>query len=95
MFLSALSTLNFSLAFLVGVLSTPLTFVRQFPEKTPAALRFKPGGSDPPMSDQVSALRGGLPPSAASVAEYGCPVTANGKVVVVTISEIGGVVAPC
>jgi glycosylphosphatidylinositol transamidase len=28
MFLSALATLNFSLAFLVGILSTPLTFIR-------------------------------------------------------------------
>lgn len=31
MFLSSLATLNFSLAFLVGVFSTPLTFVRPCP----------------------------------------------------------------
>lgn len=36
MFLSTLATLNFSLAFLVGLLATPLTFVRPFP-KLPAA----------------------------------------------------------
>ncbi|KAK8091666.1 hypothetical protein PG997_002027 [Apiospora hydei] len=36
MFLSTLATLNFSLAFLVGLLATPLTFVRPFP-KMPAA----------------------------------------------------------
>ncbi|KAK8076135.1 hypothetical protein PG994_003407 [Apiospora phragmitis] len=36
MFLSTLATLNFSLAFLVGLLATPLTFVRPFPQ-LPAA----------------------------------------------------------
>src|SRR5271169_6111329 len=34
------------------------------PEITPAALKFTPGGSDPPMSDHTSELDGGLPPSA-------------------------------
>ncbi|KAI9790841.1 MAG: Glycosyl phosphatidyl inositol protein transamidase complex subunit [Piccolia ochrophora] len=39
MFLSALATLNFSLAFLVGLLSSPLSFVRPMPaHKTAAAL---------------------------------------------------------
>lgn len=31
MFLSALATLNFSLAFLIGLLSTPLTYVQPIP----------------------------------------------------------------
>src|SRR5579864_2647015 len=64
------------------------------PETTPAALRFNPGGSDPPTSDHRSAVSGGLPPSAVSVAEYACPVTAVGKEVVLISREIGGVVIP-
>lgn len=38
MCLSALATLNFSLAFLVGLLTTPLTFIPQRPQSTAVAL---------------------------------------------------------
>ncbi|KAI3319030.1 Glycosylphosphatidylinositol:protein transamidase, GAA1 component [Xylariaceae sp. AK1471] len=38
MFLSSLATLNFSLAFLVGLFSTPLSFARPWPEN--AAMRY-------------------------------------------------------
>ncbi len=38
MFLSSLATLNFSLAFLVGLVSTPLSFARPWPDN--AAVRY-------------------------------------------------------
>lgn len=38
MFLSALATLNFSLAFLIGILSTPLTFMPVRPPRPAVAL---------------------------------------------------------
>src|ERR1700734_1467703 len=65
------------------------------PEMTPAPLKFNPGGSEPPMSDQVSAVTGGLPPSAVRVVEYAWPVTPVGRVAVLMSKEIGGVVIPC
>jgi GPI-anchor transamidase subunit GAA1 len=43
MFLSSLATLNFSLAFLVGLLSSPLSFIRPFPADK-AALKWATAG---------------------------------------------------
>jgi GPI-anchor transamidase subunit GAA1 len=42
MFLSALATLNFSLAFLIGLLASPLTFMQPWPDNT--ALRWTASG---------------------------------------------------
>ena len=81
---SATSTTNGKVPTTVGV-----------PEISPAALKFNPGGSDPPTSDQASALTGGIPPRAVSVAEYGCPLTAEGRAAVLMSSVMGGVVIPC
>ncbi|KAI1100435.1 Gaa1-like protein [Jackrogersella minutella] len=52
MFLSALATLNFSLAFIVGLLSSPLSFTRPWPDSSPA-----------PRSAQAALLHALSPPA--------------------------------
>jgi hypothetical protein len=51
------------------------------PEIVPSGLSDSPSGSDPLSSDHAY---GAVPPDPASVAEYGVPATADGKLVVVT-----------